>query len=58
MLAWSPDVTQHYRKVGTRKAQAISKVCFAGAVEMSGGKIVKAGVAYGSVGPVVAVHKA
>lgn len=45
---------QHYRKVGTRKAQAISKVCFAGAVEMSGGKIVQAGVAYGSVGPVVA----
>ncbi len=45
---------QHYRKVGTRKAQAISKVCFAGAVEVSGGKIVRAGIAYGSVGPIVA----
>ena len=24
---------QHYRKVGTRRAQAISKVCFAGALD-------------------------
>src|SRR5690349_14097136 len=29
----------YYRKVGTRKAQAISKVCFAGAAEIADGKI-------------------
>lgn len=44
----------HYRKVGTRKAQAISKVCFAGSVVVENSKIVQAGVALGSVGPTVA----
>ncbi len=44
----------YYRKVGTRKAQAISKVCFAGSVTVEGGQIVQAGVALGSVGPIVA----
>ncbi len=42
-----------YRKVGTRKAQAISKVCFAGSVVTEGPKIVEAGIALGSVGPTV-----
>ncbi len=42
-----------YRKVGTRKAQAISKVCFAGGVLMEGDKIVDARFALGSVAPIV-----
>lgn len=44
----------YYRKVGTRKAQAISKVCFAGCVLVEGGTITQAGIALGSVGPTVA----
>jgi CO/xanthine dehydrogenase FAD-binding subunit len=44
---------QHYRKVGTRRAQAISKVCFAGAARMDGGKIVDVRIALGSVAPIV-----
>jgi CO/xanthine dehydrogenase FAD-binding subunit len=44
---------QQYRKVGTRKAQAISKVCFAAAVLMDGNKIKDARFAMGSVAPMV-----
>lgn len=44
---------QFYRKVGTRKAQAISKVCFAGCVETSGGSVTYARIALGSVAPTV-----
>jgi len=44
---------QYYRKVGTRKAQAISKVCFAGAAEVVGDEIRDVRVALGSVGPMV-----
>lgn len=44
---------QHYRKVGTRKAQAISKVCFAGAAEMRGDQIRDVRIALGSVAPTV-----
>ncbi len=44
---------QYYRKVGTRKAQAISKVCFAGAVEMEGNRIRDLRIALGSVAPTV-----
>jgi len=43
---------QYYRKVGTRKAQAISKVCVACAAEFSGGMIRDARIALGSVAPV------
>jgi CO/xanthine dehydrogenase FAD-binding subunit len=43
---------QSYRKVGTRKAQAISKVCFAGACAMENGRIAQARIAFGSVAPV------
>src|SRR5438034_5515796 len=39
---------QYYRKVGTRKAQAISKVCFAGVCSMENGRIVEARIALGS----------
>jgi CO/xanthine dehydrogenase FAD-binding subunit len=44
---------QYYRKVGTRKAQAISKVCFAGAIRMDGDVIGDVRVAFGSVAPTV-----
>ena len=38
-----------YRKVGTRKAQAISKVCFAGLRDPSSGEV---RIAFGSVAPI------
>jgi CO/xanthine dehydrogenase FAD-binding subunit len=43
----------YFRKVGTRRAQAISKVCFAGAVELENGKVRDARIAIGSVAPIV-----
>jgi CO/xanthine dehydrogenase FAD-binding subunit len=43
---------QYYRKVGTRKAQAISKICFAGMVRMEGMLIGDVRIALGSVAPV------
>ncbi|HEX6186368.1 MAG TPA: xanthine dehydrogenase family protein subunit M [Pyrinomonadaceae bacterium] len=42
-----------YRKVGTRRAQAISKVCFAALAEVEGDALRKVRVALGSVAPVV-----
>ncbi|MGZ3697468.1 MAG: FAD binding domain-containing protein [Bdellovibrionota bacterium] len=42
---------QYYRKVGTRKAQAISKVCFAGTARLKDGKILESAIALGSVAP-------
>src|SRR5437762_10636985 len=42
---------QYYRKVGTRKAQAISKICFAARADASGGKIREIRIAIGSVAP-------
>jgi CO/xanthine dehydrogenase FAD-binding subunit len=44
---------QYYRKVGTRKAQAISKVCFAGAARMEVGTIRDTRIALGSIAPIV-----
>jgi CO/xanthine dehydrogenase FAD-binding subunit len=43
----------YYRKVGTRRAQAISKVCFAGSIAMAGDTVRDVRVALGSVAPVV-----
>jgi CO/xanthine dehydrogenase FAD-binding subunit len=43
----------YYRKVGTRRAQAISKVCFAGAARAEGGRIADVRIALGSVAPTV-----
>jgi len=43
---------QAYRKVGTRKAQAISKVCFAGACAIENGRVAQARLAFGSVAPI------
>jgi CO/xanthine dehydrogenase FAD-binding subunit len=45
--------THFYRKVGTRRAQAISKVCFAGAAHMESGRIADLRIALGSVAPTV-----
>jgi CO/xanthine dehydrogenase FAD-binding subunit len=47
------DWKQYYRKVGTRRAQAISKVCFAGAARVEAGWIVDVRIALGSVAPTV-----
>ncbi len=47
MASWK----QYYRKVGTRKAQAISKVCFAGAADVRGETIRDVRIALGSVAP-------
>lgn len=44
---------QFYRKVGTRRAQAISKVCLAGAAQMEAGRIAEVRIALGSVAPTV-----
>jgi CO/xanthine dehydrogenase FAD-binding subunit len=44
---------QYYRKVGTRRAQAISKVCFAAAGHVGAGRIVDLRIALGSVAPTV-----
>lgn len=44
---------QYYRKVGTRRAQAISKVCFAGAALVQDGRIADVRIALGSVAPTV-----
>src|SRR4051812_44410229 len=43
----------YYRKVGTRRAQAISKICFAGSVLIDGDRIADVRIALGSVAPTV-----
>jgi CO/xanthine dehydrogenase FAD-binding subunit len=44
---------QFYRKVGTRRAQAISKVCLAGAMSIDRSQIVDVRIGIGSVAPTV-----
>ncbi len=44
---------QTYRKVGTRRAQAISKVCFAAAADLHGVVVRDIRIAFGSVAPAV-----
>jgi CO/xanthine dehydrogenase FAD-binding subunit len=44
--------SHYYRKVGTRKAQAISKICFAGAARMDADQIADVRIALGSVAPI------
>ena len=46
-------VMHYYRKVGTRKAQAISKVCLAATGRTNDGQIKDARIALGSVAPIV-----
>ena len=48
-IAPKADDLLHFRKVGTRMAQAISKVVLGGRVRLEGGEIVEARVALGSV---------
>src|SRR5436190_290040 len=45
--------TDYYRKVGTRQAQAISKVCLAGTILRDGSRIADVRIALGSVAPTV-----
>ncbi len=45
--------THYYRKVGTRKAQAISKVCFAATGRTNNGQIDDVRLVVGSVAPIV-----
>jgi CO/xanthine dehydrogenase FAD-binding subunit len=47
-----PDLRHYYRKVGTRKAQAISKICFAATARINEGLIDAIRIAVGSVAPV------
>jgi CO/xanthine dehydrogenase FAD-binding subunit len=47
------NVTHYYRKVGTRKAQAISKVCFAAKATTDQGLIDDTRIVVGSVAPIV-----
>jgi CO/xanthine dehydrogenase FAD-binding subunit len=47
-----PWQRQIYRKVGTRRAQAISKVCFAGALDLQEGRVTDVRLAFGSVAPI------
>jgi len=49
----APGWREHYRKVGTRKAQAISKVCLAAVGRMNDGQISDTRIALGSVSPIV-----
>ncbi|HSK64630.1 MAG TPA: hypothetical protein VK893_12345, partial [Pyrinomonadaceae bacterium] len=44
---------QYYRKVGTRKAQAIAKVCFAAVARVEDGRVTDTRIVLGSVAPVV-----
>ncbi|HYT65247.1 MAG TPA: xanthine dehydrogenase family protein subunit M [Vicinamibacterales bacterium] len=43
----------YYRKVGTRRAQAIAKVCFAGTIRVDNGVVQDTRIALGSVAPTV-----
>ncbi|HEX8336161.1 MAG TPA: xanthine dehydrogenase family protein subunit M [Pyrinomonadaceae bacterium] len=49
----SAGARHFYRKVGTRRAQAISKVCFAAVAEVEGDSLKEVRIALGSVAPVV-----
>lgn len=47
-----PDLHHYYRKVGTRKAQAISKVCLAATARVYEGTVDHVRLALGSIAPV------
>ena len=50
--AWNPDI-RRYRKVGTRKANALTKVSFAGFADVDGDKVARVAVTFGAAGPKV-----
>lgn len=52
-LPRNTGLTHYYRKVGTRKAQAISKVCFAAVGKTGQGKLMETRIVVGSVAPIV-----
>lgn len=52
-LARAAGRVHFYRKVGPRRAQAISKVCFAGVATLAAGRLGDVGIALGGVAPVV-----
>jgi CO/xanthine dehydrogenase FAD-binding subunit len=45
-------LTHYYRKVGTRKAQAISKTCLAAVGRVADGRVAEVRIALGSVAPI------
>jgi CO/xanthine dehydrogenase FAD-binding subunit len=45
-------LTHYYRKVGTRKAQAISKVCLAATARIYEGTVDDVRLAFGSIAPI------
>jgi CO/xanthine dehydrogenase FAD-binding subunit len=45
----------YWRKIGARRAQAISKVALAGVAEVSGGRVTRLGLGMASVAPVTAL---
>jgi CO/xanthine dehydrogenase FAD-binding subunit len=47
-----PNLIHYYRKVGTRRAQAISKVCLAATARVSEGMVDYVRIALGSVAPI------
>ncbi len=52
LLRTKAGLVHYYRKVGTRKAQAISKVCFAATARTNGGQLEDVRIALGSVAPI------
>ena len=51
-LRTHPTRRTYYRKVGTRMAQAISKVVFGGSIQTTDGVVTEARLALGSVAPI------
>jgi xanthine dehydrogenase FAD-binding subunit len=51
--AWSPTLSL-WRKVGTRKANALTKVSVAAFADMADGRVIRARIALGAVAPVIA----
>ena len=47
------ELKHYYRKVGTRKAQAISKVCLTAVAEVEDGRVATMRITLGSVAPIV-----
>lgn len=54
-LPLDPNAVSYWRKVGTRRAQAISKVALAGLAVVEGGQVTRCGLGMASVAPVTAL---
>jgi len=54
----TPNAPWYWRKVGTRRAQAISKVALAAVAEVDGGRVKRIGCGMASVAPVTALMPA